>query len=75
MVRFKNNTRVRVANPCNDHAALHGRIGIVRRLRVADHQAWVEMLGEPIPMSLRCFLEGDERANHVLLDPFECERA
>lgn len=69
MDRFKDNQRVRVSDP---ESPLLGKAGTVVRLRRADDRAWVRM-DDTLPMDLRVFPEGDDRANHAMLWPEECD--
>lgn len=73
MKRFSINTRVRVKAKSGIPEGLRWKSGIVRRCRISDHGAWVEM-DMPPSQDLRSFPEGDSRANHVLLYPSQCEQ-
>lgn len=69
MDSFQNNQKIIVTDaehPC------HGKTGTVVRLRRADDAAWVRM-DEDLPMDLRSFPADDERRNHIMLWPEDCE--
>lgn len=75
MERFKNGQRIKLIAPEGDATdKMVGQHGTVVRLRMSDHQAWVNMDG-PIADSIRCFLPDDPhgRGNHILLWPDQCE--
>ncbi len=69
--QMKQGQRVIVTDP--DHP-MHGVSGVVRRKRMADQGAWVEMDQEP-PDSVRAFPSDDEggRGRHILLYPDQCK--
>jgi hypothetical protein len=73
MKSFTNGQRVIVA--ADDHE-LNGMLGTVKRLRLKDDGAWVDMDG-PLPVGMRKFPEDDQhgRGNHQLLFPEDCEPA
>ncbi len=74
MKRFKDFQRVTVVNPDGPNKPLLGMRGSVVRLRRADCAAWVRM-DDPLPAALRSFPAGDERADHIILWPDECDIA
>lgn len=69
MNRFENGQRVTVTA---QHHPCKGKAGTVARLRRADAAAWVNM-DDPLPGDLASFPRGDERRNHMMLYPDECE--
>lgn len=79
MESFRNHQRVRVVQVspgASDYdkgkvSQLIGKVGSVVRLRRADTGAWVRM-DEPLPVAIRNFPEGDERAHDFILYPDEC---
>lgn len=50
---------------------LLGLVGTVERPRICDNGAWVDVFG--LPEEHKSF--DDQRANHLLLYPGECEQA
>jgi len=52
---------------------LDGRTGTVRRVRISDRGAWVDINGG-LPDALRQFPKDDEtgRGNYIILYPDEC---
>ncbi len=69
MKEFIQEQRVKVANRRHP---LFGRTGTVARPRIADGRAWVHM-DEPAPSELRAFGDEDNRRDHKLLDPLDCD--
>jgi len=57
-----------------DGCELNGRTGTVRRVRISDGGAWVDIDGG-LPDTLRWFPKNDEhgRGNHLALYPDECK--
>lgn len=53
------------------NASLVGQSGTVRRVRMGDNGAWVEMDSRP-PAQFCSFPADDSRANHLLLCPELC---
>jgi hypothetical protein len=68
MKRFQRAQRIRVVN----REPLNGKTGVVCRLLMRDDSAWVNM-DEAIPEDVASFPEDDQRRNHVLLYPEDCE--
>ncbi len=69
MRRFRDGQRVVVTRR---GTPLTGKVGTVKRVRMSDACAWVEMDERP-PEGLCPFPVGDMRANHAMLDPGDCE--
>ncbi len=70
-MRFKNHARVEIVNPQN---CLAGRIGIVRRLRMCDDAAWIE-IEDGLPKHLQCFPPDHPHKDWTLVAPHECQPA
>ena len=66
---FRNDQRVEVV--ANGHPCA-GKRGTVVRKRGQDDGAWIRF-DEDLPDDLRSFPKGDDRQNHMMLWPDECE--
>lgn len=70
--RFDNGLAVKVIE--HDDSRMVGNIGKVVRLRISDNGAWVRMEKRLTDSGDFPFSEPDERANHTLLYPDQCEK-
>lgn len=70
MHKFENNQRVQITE--SQHG-LKGYAGTVKRLRIADHGAWVRM-DDDLPTEYRSFPADDEegRGRDLILYPEQC---
>lgn len=71
--RFENQMRIRVVDPDEEHAPLKDHVGLVVRLRMQDESAWIRMV-DPLPEGVAVFPKDDERRDHVILWPDECDQ-
>ena len=68
MRSFKLGQRIQVTDGDLKH-----QFGIIRRIRMSDHGAWVEMEND-LPKDMQVFTD-DERKRHVMLYPNICTAA
>jgi hypothetical protein len=71
--RFSNGQRVKITTDAlTKGISMLGKVGTVVRIRMQDNGAWIEM-DDPLPEELASFELGDNRRNHIIFYPEECE--